>query len=64
MDGGQEGLKITHKVKWETKRRRFVAEFRNTFRGVLGVGVFDVLRWMTLTVWYVVVEGVLVAEGM
>ena len=56
MDRGQEGLKITHKVKWEAKPSRFVAEFRNTFLGVVGVGVLHVLRRVTLAVGNVAVE--------
>jgi len=64
MDGGQEGLKITYKVKWEAKPSRFVVEFRNTFLGVLGVGILDVLRRMTLAVGYVAFEGVLLIKGM
>jgi len=64
MDGGQEGLEITHQVKWETKPSRFVGKSCNAFFGILGVGVLDVLWRMALAVGYLTFEGVLLAEWM
>ena len=63
VDGGEEGLEVAYKVKWETKTSRFVSKFYNTLFGVLGVGISHVLRWMALAVGHVVVEKLFLAEG-
>ena len=64
VDGGEEGLKVAHKVKWETKPSRFVSEFYNELFGVLGIGISHVLRWMALAVGNVLLEGLLIVEWM
>jgi len=62
MDEGEEGLEIADKVKWKTKPSGFVSEFCNTLFEVLGVGISHRLRWVTLAVGNVVVDGFLDAK--
>jgi len=64
MDGGQEGLELTHQVKWEAKMSGFVGKLCNAFFGILGVGLLDVVWRMSLAVGYMTLEGVLLAEWM
>ena len=64
VDGGEEGLEVAHKVKWETKPSRFVSEFYNALFRVLGIGISHVLRRVALAVGNVTVEGLLIVEWM
>ena len=63
VNGGEEGLEVAHKVKWETKPSRFVSEFYNALFRVLGVGISHVLRRVALAVGNVTVEKLFLAEG-